>query len=94
MNIGRIGTPEEGARWKRTALECGKRGAELEAENAALWAFVRALDTWDKTEAKGIELEALYQQVLAARNALRQYEEKGKSRAKDEDPQIRDQSKH
>ena len=25
---------------------------------------------------------------------LRQYEDKGKSRAKDEDPQIRDQSKH
>ena len=25
---------------------------------------------------------------------LRQYEEQGKSRAKDEDPQIRDQSKH
>jgi hypothetical protein len=52
--------------------EKAQRMADLEAENAALWAFVRAADAWHDID-DPIETN---QEVLRTRDALRQYEEK------------------
>ena len=76
MDIGRIGTPEEGARWKRRALE-------LTEENKALWAFVEADDKHQEfrqtTPDDGMELwisewEYLRKVAKDRREALRPYE--------------------
>jgi hypothetical protein len=57
--------------------EFERRIAALEAENAALWAFVRADDECNADEyMDGVLIDRLY----AARDALRQYEEKGGGR--------------
>jgi len=46
------------------------------AENAALWAFVRADDAWHSFDGAGKQLQRMFQQREEAREALRHFEKK------------------
>jgi hypothetical protein len=65
--IKREGRPME----SEQVVRCRDRIAALELENAALWAYYRASEAWGADES-----DDTFEAVQAAREALRQYEDK------------------